>query len=147
LFACSDTDDDIYAYRFFKNKQLNIISSDEMHIKFGEVKEGNNLVFEYEFSTEGEINVIDDEYTEFIHFEIDKNVEEFNFKDEELSTINLVLSKRCFCFFGNDENKKAEPTGIINGKKISENEWNITMEIIFYGDEKRFIQGIFRLKD
>ena len=147
--SCSESDEntDLYAHRFFKNKTVNIISNNDTYIKYGEVKEGNNLVFEYQYSTEGGVNVIDDEYSEFIHFEIEENVNEFKFTDEELQKAKLVMSKRCYCAFENDPNKDVLPTGTISGKKISETTWDIIIDVTFYGNENRNIIHKFKFKE
>lgn len=149
FISCSESDDksDLYAYRYFKNKKLNIVSNEGTHIKYGEIKEGNNLVFEYEYSTEGGINVIDDEYSEFIRFEISNNINEFNFTNEELTIAKIVLSKYCYCVFENNSDKDFLPKGIISGEKISETEWDISIDVTFYGNENRNIAGKFKLKE
>ena len=150
FISCSGSDDnsDFYTYRFFKNKNLNIVSNDNTYIKYGEIKEGNNLVFEYQFSTQGDVDVIDDEYSEFIRFEINNSINKFNFVNEELTTNSkIVLSKWCECFFEYDPDKDILPTGNISGEKISETEWNISIDVTFYGSENRNITNKFKLKE
>jgi hypothetical protein len=150
FFSCSESDDnsDFYDYHFFKNKNLNIVSNHDTYIKYGEINEGNNLVFEYQFSTQGDVDVIDDEYSEIIRFEINNSINKFNFTNEELSTNSkIVLSKWCECFFEYDPDKDILPTGNISGEKISETEWNISIDVTFYGSENRNITNKFILKE
>ncbi len=98
MTSCSKENEEYFLYNFSENKQLNIETYDESYMKYGNIEEGSNLVFEYEYSAEDEVNVSDDEYSEFIRFEINPSLTEFNYQDSELSDIKAVFSKSCFCF-------------------------------------------------
>tara|TARA_B100000809_G_scaffold222714_1_gene231880 strand:+ start:493 stop:843 length:351 start_codon:yes stop_codon:yes gene_type:complete len=115
-------------------------------MKYGNIEEGPNLVFEYEYSAEEKANISDDEYSEFIRFEINPELTEFNYKNEELAEIKTVFSKSCFCGFGYELEKDVAPKGIISGEKISNTEWKILIDVVFYGDENKNIISKFRLK-
>jgi hypothetical protein len=147
LTSCSKENEEYFLYNFSENKQLNIETYDESYMKYGNIEEGSNLVFEYEYSAEDEVNVSDDEYSEFIRFEINPSLTEFNYEDSELSDIKAVFSKSCFCGFNYDSDKDVEPTGTISGKKISQTEWNISIDVTFYGDEHKNVMNKFRLKN
>jgi hypothetical protein len=116
-------------------------------MKWGNITEGTNLVFEYEYSAEDEVNTQDDEYSEFIRFEISSDLTEFSYQDSELSNIKAVFSKSCFCFFEYDPNKDVPPTGTISGEKVSQTQWKISIDVTFYGDEHKSIESNFRLKN
>ena len=147
LTSCSKENEEYFLYNFSENKQLNIETYDESYMKYGNIEEGSNLVFEYEYSAEDEVNVSDDEYSEFIRFEINPSLTEFNYEGSELSDIHAVFSKSCFCFFDYDSDKDVEPTGTISGKKISQTEWNISIDVTFYGNEHKNVMNKFRLKN
>jgi hypothetical protein len=147
LTSCSKENEEYFLYNFSENKQLNIETYDESYMKYGNIEEGSNLVFEYEYSAEDEVNVSDDEYSEFIRFEINPSLTEFNYEDSELSDIKAVFSKSCFCDFDYDSDKDVEPTGTISGKKISQTEWKISIDVTFYGDEHKNVMNKFRLKN
>ncbi|MGK0412397.1 MAG: hypothetical protein ACJA1B_000589 [Polaribacter sp.] len=68
LTSCSKENEEYYSYNFSENKKLSIETYDESYMKYGNIEEGSNLVFEYEYSAEDEVNVSDDEYSEFIRF-------------------------------------------------------------------------------
>ncbi|WP_372755591.1 hypothetical protein [Mariniflexile sp.] len=139
---------DSYIYHFFKDKNLSIISNNETYIKYGQIDDGDNLVFEYRYSTQGEVDIIDDEYFENIRFEIYNNIDEFSFTNEELTTNSkIVLWKGCNCFFEYYPEKDILPTGTISGKKLSDTEWTISIDVTFYGNENRKIKNIFKLKE
>lgn len=137
---------DTYTYSFTEKSKLTISNVEGTYMNFGSIEEGENLVFEYRFEAYDEVQIADDEYAETIRFEIESQLENFNFTNAELLSTNLVFTKHCFCYFPFDELKNIEPIGVISGEKISNNEWNITINVTFYGDEQRNIQGSFILK-
>ena len=139
--------EEYFLYNFLENKQLNIETYDESYMKYGNIEEGSNLVFEYEYSAEDAVNIADDEYSESIRFEINPLLTEFNYEGSELSDIKAVFSKSCYCFFDYDSDKDVPPTGTISGEKISNTEWNISIDVTFYGDERKSIMNKFRLKN
>ncbi|MGK0412396.1 MAG: hypothetical protein ACJA1B_000588 [Polaribacter sp.] len=61
--------------------------------------------------------------------------------------IKAVFLKSCFCGFEYDSDKDVTPTGTISGERISQNEWNISIDVTFYGDEHKSIMNKFRLKN
>ena len=146
LLSCTKKSQETYSYTFRENAKLNIETYEDSYMKYGRVEEGANLVFEYKYKAEDAENIADDEYSELIRFEIESSLDKFNYSDDELSNINAVFTKECFCWFDSDEKKNVSPTGTISGKKLSETEWDITFDITFYGDELKIISNIFRLK-
>jgi hypothetical protein len=146
LVSCSEDNNEYDSYDFVENSTLNIEMYDESYMKYGNIEEGTNLVFEYEYSAEEKESISDDEYSEFIRFEINPELTEFNYKNEELAGIKAVLSKSCFCDFQYDPEKDVAPTGTISGEKISDTTWEILIDVVFYGDEHKNITGSFRLK-
>lgn len=147
VLSCSTNDDeDIYTYEFFNNSELSIIQIDDSYMKYGTVSTGDNLVFKYSFIADDEEEIADDEYSEFIHFEVDSSLDSFLLEDTELETAKIILTKSCFCFFPDDEEKNVVPTGSISGEKIANDKWRITFDVTFYGDENRMFEAIFTLK-
>jgi len=148
LLSCNnkETNSDTYSYTFTESSTLIISTIEESYLKYGTIEDGENLVFEYRFDAYDEVQIADDEYAETIKFEIDSELESFNYSNDELLNTNLVFSKHCFCYFPYDELKDVNPIGIITGEKLSNNEWEITINVTFYGDEQRTINGNFKLK-
>jgi hypothetical protein len=147
LTSCTKENEENYSYSFSENKKLNIEMYDESYMKHGNIGEGTNLVFEYEYTAEEEDNIADDEYVEFIRFEINPALTEFKYENNKLSDTKIVFSQICYCNFGYDVNKDVEPYGIISGEKVSQTEWNISIDVTFYGDERKSIVNKFRLKN
>lgn len=161
LFSCSNDDTteiplDIvhgptqpgaFRFNFYQNSQLEIVANEGTYQKWANRKEGNKLVFEYEFTADDEPMIADDEYSETIRFEIEKNTEQFILTGTNLTTSKATLTKYCFCYFPIEPGKDVKPTGEIKGTKISDNQWEITIAVLFYGHEQRTFTGLFNLKD
>ncbi len=146
-FSCSKKNKVSYAYTFIENAALIIESQNNGYMKYWSLEEGENLVFEYEYQAEDNEHIQDDEYAEFIHFQIDPSLNEFNYSDSELESINAVFTESCFCGYPDDELKDVPPKGNISGQKLSATEWEISIDVTFYGDEKKTISEIFTRKD
>lgn len=135
-----------FEFSFYKDSQLSIVSNTGTYLKWANIESGEKIVFEYEFTADDEPLIADDEYSETIRFEIDKNAALFSLKNSDLNTTKTTFTKYCFCFFQTTPEKAVAPTGTITGKKLSETEWDISIDVIFYGNEKRTFNGIFKLK-
>ncbi len=146
IMSCSKKTDETFAYNFEENAQLNIETREGIYMKFSSITEGADVVFSYEYNAADDVNTADDEYSEYIRFQIDPSTIEFSFSDDELQDINAVYSESCFCDFSNNGEKNVPPKGTISGKKISETEWDITIDVTFYGDEQKSVSSIFRQK-
>ena len=57
-----------------------------------------------------------------------------------------ILTKSCFCFFPDDEDRNVNPVGTISGEKISNDKWRINFDVTFYGEDNRAFETIFSLK-
>ena len=147
LYSCSDDESngDTYTYSYFENSELVIANLEDSYMKFGNVEQGQNLVFEYRFDAYDNVQIADDEYSETIRFEIDKGLTEFSFSNDDLAQIKPAFTKYCFCYFGMEAAKNVDPTGTISGKKIADNKWDIHIDVTFYGDEQKTIDAIFKL--
>jgi hypothetical protein len=149
IISCNDNDSeqDEYNYTFTENSDLKIFPYQaDSYMKYGVIESGENLVFEYRFDAYDEELIADDEYSEFIRFEIDSELESFSYSNEELINIDLVFTKACFCYFPMEESKDVSPKGMISGEKISNEKWKIKIDLFFYGDDNRTIEGNFELK-
>tara|TARA_R110000868_G_scaffold77155_1_gene221250 strand:+ start:61 stop:543 length:483 start_codon:yes stop_codon:yes gene_type:complete len=148
MFSCSDdgVNDKIYKYEFFENSDLSINEVDGSYIKYGVILNGDKVVFKYTYVAEDKEQIADDEYAEFIHFEIDSNVNSFDIDGVDLMNAKTILTKSCFCFFPDDEDRNVNPVGTISGEKISNDKWRINFDVTFYGEDNRAFETIFSLK-
>lgn len=148
LTSCNDTNliEDNYSYTYLEKRDLVISTFEDSYMNYGVIEDGENIVFEYRFDAEDDEQIADDEYRETIKFEINQQVNQFSYSNTELVDIDLVFTKHCYCYFPMDERKDVEPTGFISGQKTSSNVWKIKMDLTFYADENRIIEGNFKLK-
>lgn len=148
MFSCSNdgVSGEKYEYHFFSDSELTINAFENSYMKYGVVSEGDKIVFKYYYKAKDEEQIADDEYSEFIYFEIDSSLNNFEITDEALTTAKVVLTKSCFCFFQDAPEKNVAPTGIISGEKLSDNQWKITLNVTFYGDENRQFDKVFKLQ-
>lgn len=136
-----------FSFNFYQNSELELVANEGTYQKWANRKEGNKLVFEYEFTADDEPMIADDEYSETIRFEVEKNTEQFTLKEANLTTSKATLTKYCFCYFPIQPEKDVQPTGEITGTKISENQWEISVAVLFYGHEQRTFTAMFNLKE
>lgn len=147
LLSCSsDNIGDSYSFEFYKKSNLEVREVENSYMKYGNISEGGNLVFKFSFIAAEEESIADDEYSEYIYFEINQGLNSFSVEGEDLLLAKTILTKSCFCFFADDIEKNVSPIGAISGKKISNNKWKITFDVIFYGNESRSFEEIFTLK-
>lgn len=148
LISCSkdDSNQDLYTYTYSDKSELTITSSEGSYMKYGIIESGENLVFEYRFDAYNDEQMADTEYSETVRFEIDSKLDKFSYSDDELLNIKAVFTQYCFCGFTPTESKNVDPKGTISGEKISNNRWKIKINITFYGDEEKVINGNFKLK-
>lgn len=110
------------------NKQIDIVGDSlEQYI---DIVSGDKLVFTYKYVKNDRENIADDEYTEYIYFEIDPSVESFDFQDSELSSSGLIMNPICFCIPGN----WTPVSGSLSGSKINDERWQVDLDVVFDWD-------------
>ena len=132
------------SYYFYEDKSLNIVDSEDQYIKWANIKQGENLVFEYYFTDDDDPLIADDEYSESIRFEVPGDVTSFSYSGEDLLDCKITFTPYCFCFF--DDEETAENTGTVSGERISDDRWKITVDVVFYGFHKRTFTEFFSAK-
>jgi len=128
------------------DSELTVSNFDGSYMKYGVVSSGNKTVFKYTYVAPDEEQIADDEYSEYIYFEIDSDLDSFFIENDALKDTKLILTKSCFCYWPYDSEKDVAPMGIIYGEKISPTKWDITLSVTFYGDETRSFNTVFILK-
>jgi hypothetical protein len=133
-----------YKFTFQKNSQIHIYS-DGGKINNAAIEDGNSLVFEYSYIYNDKPGIADDEYSENIKFEVEPDSSCFLISDDILNSSTAVFGKSCFCA---DYGYHWITGGCIKGSKISENEWQIDMNITAeeqYGSYSRMLSEKFTL--
>jgi len=127
------------SYLIEDNAALNVTDDEIVEIIAGE-----KLVFTYVYEAEEDPQIADDEYTEFIRFEIaaDTATTSFSYEDRDLRQINALMHASCFCAPEVAEIRE----GSINGTKQEDGSWEVAVEISFdYGTNRmaRRFEGVF----
>lgn len=127
ILICScqkDCTKDQHLYSFRADKSLNLYEAEipqETNTFNFEITNGTNLVFSYQFAASQCESVFDDEYYEFLYFEINPETEQFNLVDSALLNIKLIHVQSGAWF--NEKSRIVE--GSIKGIKKSANTWDI----------------------
>jgi hypothetical protein len=141
LSSCSKDDIRIESFEFFENST--IITESFGDTQFPTIENGENLVFDYEIFTEsGDERVIDDEVSTSIIFEINPDLNSFEFINQELEEVN------CYFLVFNSEFSIIEQVsqGTIMGNQIDNNSWKIDIDITI--DTKEInVNGIFNMSE
>ncbi len=124
-FSPTNCRDGKCTYTIEANQQIEI-TGDSIQ-QFVNIISGDKLVFAYEYVKNDKENIADDEYTEFIYFEIEPSSESFDFQDSELSDAALIMRPVCFCVPG----LGIPVSGSLSGSKINNNRWQVDMDVIF----------------
>ncbi|GAA4275880.1 hypothetical protein GCM10022259_06040 [Aquimarina mytili] len=82
--------------RIHKNSSLTL-KKDITDSYYPVIETGNNIIIVFEFSKKGPEGTADGDYSETIHFEVNENVESLHIKNEQLSQVNMLFGKQCFC--------------------------------------------------
>jgi hypothetical protein len=155
--ACSDNDssnsnsidetqtDGVSTYVFHKNSLLQNPVLEGTYMKHSNIQPGGDFVFEYRYVYDDNEIIADDEYSETIRFQIDPNLESFDYTDAEMNSTNITFSKICYCYFPYESARNVAPKGTMEGTKISETEWRIKMNVVFYGEDRRVLDQNFFL--
>lgn len=133
-----------FTFTYYKNSQLDVVTNEYVNQYWANIQEGDQLVFEYRYDYYEDAMLVDDEYSETIRFEVDANATEFSYQTEELNANKATLTRYCYCHFAL-EGLDITPQGKISGKKIADNEWEVTMDVLFHGSEKRTYTAKYNL--
>lgn len=107
------------------NKQIDFVGDSlEQYI---DIASGDKLVFTYKYVKNDKENIADDEYTEYIYFEVDPSAESFDFQDSGLSDAALIMNPICFCIPG----LGIPLSGSLSGSKINDNRWQVDLDVVF----------------
>jgi hypothetical protein len=120
-------------FEFFKNKQIIqefSITPGGYITSYYKITDGDKIVFSYRYVAEQSNSALDDEFQDGIFFQIDNNLNQFNFQNSDIFLqSNCVYWRWCFCPWVGQETRIA---GYISGTKISEYEWYLYIDIEVY---------------
>ena len=124
-------------HAFFENSKLQIEPEEESHVNTEslsiDVVTGAKLVFKLLTYDDPEETVADDELTKIVYFEIDPNATEFTLNSDNFEEANAVIGlSASFSYI------KQITTGEITGTKISDEEWQVAIDVSTGGEEEQF---------
>ena len=131
----ANDDDQITPQEFFTIRQNAAITKEIISSESGEhedfrVVDGENLVFSYQKNDIDDPDLIDDETTNIIRFEIATDQNSFSFSDNELSQLSAYYDKVSFVFIPTT----AITQGTISGVKIDDSNWDIMINVTIFSD-------------
>lgn len=114
---------------FQENKIITVSTSDDLLFAF--TADGDKIVFTYFFDAAQEDDIADDEFSEFIIFEIDPVLESFNYTATDFDIISPYYRVSCFC----SSDSTLITSGSISGTKINDTLWEVTIDVEFERNE------------
>lgn len=91
-----------------------------------QVVNGNKLVFHFNHVAAQCDDIIDDEWGEILIFQIEDNIQEFEFIDDEILSTNCFYYQYGAWVSGHQQNVQK---GLIKGVKTSDNTWEVIIDI------------------
>ena len=151
-FGCENSNncqDSKRAYKLLPDSHI-IHSFDTIQgypITLYKIEEGQKIVASYRFDGARCDYIADDEYANSLSFHFDKNLETFEFKDEEIANTN-------FFYFESgawvNSTRYSSKKGLISGTKLDENRWDIKIDLktesldSIFSAQKVQVEGIFK---
>lgn len=111
------------------NKQIELNTKDTINPDYN-VIDGKRWLFEYSFKSKEYIQIADDEYSEKLLFNILPKKNSFKITSKDFDKINLLYTQSCFCM---DAGTYLISNGVLNGKKINANTWQLTINFNYVG--------------
>ncbi|MEM9685889.1 MAG: hypothetical protein AAF934_03095 [Bacteroidota bacterium] len=156
LFGCTpehseECDPEIITFKWMQGKEINVAYDPVLELTTYTVENGDNLVFEYNYTGAQCDNIADDEWGELLTFEIDKDATEFEFTDD------AILETKCFyqhygAWIASRQYEIKD--GTILGNKIDNTTWQVTADVTViampFGEEsprKIAFQKTFRIDE
>ncbi len=89
---------------------------------FIDIIDGDNLVFRRTHHYDDDKEIIDDELTEILVFQVPGNADSFFFEDQELTNASVLFGRFCYC---GDAGYHPVTSGTISGELTSPGFWKI----------------------
>lgn len=83
--------------KIYSDKKLSVEIEEVTGNLYPNILEGKNLIIEFTYDKVSPEVIADASLRESIHFEIPTDTKEMHLKNSELSKINLVFGRHCFC--------------------------------------------------
>ena len=129
-FTCLGMNEtDVITNNCINNWECNfkVVPQSKVHLsEYQGLTSGNKNVFQMINSTQGDLGIADDEFTNILVFELDESQNSFSVEDSELEGMQVHFKRTCFC---NEVEFKPVTSGCIQGEKQSDETWFIQGEL------------------
>ena len=140
--GCSSDNDTNFNESFSIVENAQIIERDTNENPFPFARDnGDNLVFVYQKEDPGEPNIIDDELFETLQFQIDPELDNFSFENEEVEQ-TLAFYQESGTLIGKQE---VINRGVIEGIKIDSLKWEVTIDVEFGDNQTINLKNTFEV--
>jgi hypothetical protein len=130
LNGCSK---DVYAYEILVSSKIDTLTNQGGF--FYKINPGSNLVFRYAHTGPDCKNIADEEYTEYLVFQVPSGVSSFEYTNNQLKDAFCYFNRICFCPL----NTNMISSGIIKGTKVSATKWILEINIALPGSSNKII--------
>ncbi|MCA6075303.1 hypothetical protein [Fulvivirga sedimenti] len=131
FFGCNEEENDPFcpngkcSMEVLPNSSIKITAI-TFHGLFIDIIEGEKLVFKRTYTYDDSREIIDDELTEILVFEVPEEAESFKFTDQELSDATVLFGRFCYCA---DPGYYPVLAGTLSGVMNSQGIWKITANL------------------
>jgi hypothetical protein len=124
---------EIKTFKVIKGSSIKLNQADNIYFDY-DIKNGNKLVFDYNFKAKDRESVADDEFRERIVFELDSKSKSFVLSGDTLLDAKAYFTRSCFCL---DRGNYKINGGSIKGKLIKANTWKVNLDLIITPSQER----------
>lgn len=122
----SPCDSETFTSKLIPGKEILVEFDTELNRNNFIVTAGNNLLFEHIHGGAQCDHISDDEWSEVLIFQIDKNLSFFRFEDEEILSTHAFYRQIGAWVVSIPYGVNS---GVISGEKLNENQWRVTVDI------------------
>lgn len=142
-FTCLDTNEtDVISNDCINNWECTFKVTPQSKVDLGEYEglaSGDKNVFQMINSTQGDLGIADDEYTNILVFELDESQNSFSVEGNELKEMQVHFRRICFC---SEVEFKEISSGCLQGEKQADGSWfvqgKINVSYSFGNNEVKF---------
>jgi hypothetical protein len=125
--------DDTYAYEILPANKIDTVTNQGGF--FYQLNPGNDLVFRYTHTGPDCKNIADEEYTEYLVFQVPGSAMFFEYRNDQLKNASCYFNRLCFCPI----NTVSVSSGTIKGTKTSATKWKVEIDVELPGNGNKII--------
>lgn len=83
-------------FEVIENRKLDI-KTDGTGALYPQLSDGKSKVLKFEYNSDQDPRIADDEYTEIIYIEINPKIQNLRLEDKDLKDVQILFGRLCFC--------------------------------------------------